>query len=86
MSSLTLMIPITLLAEISIRGVWYFVKFTVWNFGIDPIQSKYRFSIASTDTDSNTRAARFIAWDSHVYLISKDGSVINSKSPSTVFK
>ncbi len=33
-----------------------------------------------------TRAARYIACDSHAYLISKDSSVISRKSPSTVFK
>ncbi len=31
-----------------------------------------------------SRAARYIACDSHVHLISKDGSVISRKSPSPV--
>ncbi len=33
-----------------------------------------------------TRAARYFACDSHVHLVSKDGSVISAKSPSPVFK
>ncbi len=33
-----------------------------------------------------TRAARYIACDSHAHLVSKDGSVISAKSPSPVFK
>ncbi len=31
------------------------------------------------------RAARYFACDSHAHLVSKDGSVISSKSPSAVF-
>ncbi len=35
---------------------------------------------------AGTRAARYFACDSHAHLVSKDGSVISSKSPSPVFK
>ncbi len=34
----------------------------------------------------DTRAARYIACDSHAYLFSEDGSVISRKFPSAVFK
>ncbi len=33
-----------------------------------------------------SKAARYIACDSHAHLVSKDGSVISRKSPSAVFK
>ncbi len=33
-----------------------------------------------------SRAARYIACDSHAHLVSRDGSVISRKSPSPVFK
>ncbi len=32
------------------------------------------------------RAARYIACDSHVHLVSKDGSVLSRKSPSPAFR